>query len=142
MPRTNPGDVQAILGKDYDSHNKPSLSVRIRSAGIVVDRIIAYGLSQSDPVTLTSTEAADLEAWIAAHLYCVSDKAYQSRSTLGASASFQGQTAMGWDATLYGQTAKNLDPTGYLDAQDSGGEVGGFWLGKAPSEQIDYEDRD
>ncbi len=140
MARTNPGDVQAVLGKDYDSVNAPSLTVRIRTAGVWVDALVAYGVANGEPVSTAVAEV--LEMWLAAHAYCVSDKAYTSRSTLAASASFNGQTAMGFDSTLYGQTAKNLDPTGYLDAQDSGGEVGGFWLGKAPSEQTDYVDRD
>ena len=51
---------------------------------------------------------------------------------------------MGFDATLYGQTAKRLDVTGYLAKLDKPDrpKAGSIWLGKAPSEQTDYEDRD
>lgn len=139
MARTNPGDVQSILGKDYDTVNVPTLNIRIRTAGLFVDRIAS--VAASDGISFPTELASEIEMWIAAHLYAVSDKPYQSRSTLSSSASFQGQTGKGWEATLYGQTAKNLDPTGLLDSMDAGGSVGGDWLGKPLSEQIDYDDR-
>jgi hypothetical protein len=48
------------------------------------------------------------------------------------------------EATLYGQTATRLDKSGCLAALATGERkvAGGVWLGRRPSEQTDYVDRD
>lgn len=143
MARTNAAAVQGILLKDYDEENAPSLDPFIATATVVVDRV--DDRATDNGLTLTSTELELIERWLAAHFYAVSDKPYQSKSTEGASASFAGQTRMYFAATLYGQMAISIDRSGTLFAM--GSESGrksarAVWLGKAPSEQIDYIDRD
>jgi hypothetical protein len=73
---------------------------------------------------LTDTRLEVIERWLAAHLYCVTDRPYKSRSAGGASGTFDGNTDKGLDATLYGQTAKVLDTTGFLSSIGGGGGTG------------------
>jgi len=94
---------------------------------------------------LTSADLLQIEACLAAHFYtCMADKQYTSKSTLGASGSFQGQYSRKLDSTDYGQTALLLDITGYLEGLQEGGrpKASVQWLGRPPSEQTDFEDRD
>ncbi len=49
---------------------------------------------------------------------------------------------MGIEATTYGQTALTIDYSGCLTAINKRQFASATWLGKAPSEQISYEDRD
>jgi hypothetical protein len=73
----------------------------------------------------------------------MSDKAYQSKSTGGASGTFQGQTGMRLESTDYGQAAMILDVTGRLASRSQGRTRPTVaWGGKPPSEQTDYVDRD
>ena len=57
-------------------------------------------------------------------------------------------TGKSLDSTHYGQTAKLLDTSGCLAEISKEAETGGKttvgidWLGKPPSEQTDYVDRD
>ncbi|GAF90891.1 unnamed protein product, partial [marine sediment metagenome] len=82
------------------------------------------------------------------HFYAHADQLYQARSTAGASATFQGQTGMILLSTQYGQTAMLLDVTGLLaklskDAEEGGKrKVTAAWLGRRPSAQTAYVDRD
>lgn len=118
----------------------PSLTPFIDTAAAIVDRVEACAILKSK--TLTATELELVERWLAAHFYAVSDKPYASRSTSGASGSFHGQTGMYLEATLYGQTAMRVDYSGCLAALNKRATAGAMWLGKPPSEQIAYVDRD
>lgn len=140
MARTNPGAVQEILFKDYDSVNEPPLQGYIATASAVVDRVVTCATAKA--VTLSAVELELIERWLSAHFYCMSDAPYASHSHLGRSASFQGQTGMYLEATKYGQTAAALDPSGCLVAISKNQRASFSWLGKRPSEQTDYADRD
>lgn len=128
--RTNSGAVQGVLAAGGDYNGLTPLTPYIETATVVIDRLAAYAAEIE--TTVTDAELELLERWLAAWAYCMSDKPYSSRSTLGASGSFHGQTGKGLEANLYGQTAKRLDPTGYLiiwDTESRGARAGGFWLG-------------
>jgi hypothetical protein len=151
QPRTTTQAVQDVLGRDYDADRAPSLKVRMETAKVVVDRVAVCALAKD--VSYTAEELELIERWLAAHLYAVSDKPYASRSTLSASGSFAGQTGKGLEFTQYGQHAMLLDYAGCLiDLQNQAAAspapawpeavAGGAWLGRPPSSQTDYEDRD
>lgn len=145
MARTTSTAVIAVLLDDYGPRGDgtlPDLTAFVETASAVVDDVEDCAAARDR--TLGSTRLELIERWLAAHFYAVSDQPYRSKSTADASATFQGDTAMYFEATKYGQTAMRLDPSGCLAA------IGGaapararaFWLGKPPSEQTDYEDRD
>ena len=145
-PKATAGEVKAILSRDYDSDSLPSLTPYIRSAAVLMVRVVECAVTQD--ITLSDDEQREIENWLAAHFYTRSDKAYASNSTGGASASYQGQTGMHLDGSFYGQTAKMLDYSGCLtDIEKAVIEGGrsvarGHWLGYRKSEQTDYLDRD
>ncbi len=142
MARTSSQEVLAVLGKDFDQNLNASMKPFIRAAYAMVTRVLACAIAKEAP--LTSEEAILIETWLAAHFYSMMDRPYQSSSNMSASASFMGKTDKGLDFTPYGQMASRLDPSGCLEAL-AGAEravASGFWGGKPPSEQIDYEDRD
>lgn len=141
MSRTTVNAVKAILLADYNVDDGPSLQPYIDTANALTSRVAACAADRG--LALLNTELELIERWLAAHFYAVSDKPYSSKTTAGASASFQGQTAKYLEFTGYGQMAVTLDPSGCLAAIASGLRrvAGGFWLGKAPSEQIPYEQR-
>ncbi len=140
MARVVDADVVAILGNHYDSAAAPSLTPFITPATLLVDRIHKYDTNS----LLDDASLAEIEKYLAAHFYALQDQILQSKGTNRASGSFQGQTGKGLDGTQYGQMAKVLDETGYLARMDQPqrpkASLG--WLGKRPSEQTDYEDRD
>ena len=141
--RTKEQDVKDVLGDNYGAKRDgslPSVRIFIKGASIIVDQMLACASRKGR--TVTTAEAEYIECLMAAHLYMMSDKAYASRSTVQASASFQGQTGMGFESTDYGQQAMRVDPSGCLANIDKRQVAGGAWLGKPPSEQIPYEDRD
>lgn len=143
MPvRCQAAEVIAVLtaGKDYDTVNNPDVVPYIRPASAMVNvvdqRSAGRGYGKLDPDLLK-----EMEVWLAAHMYCLSDKTYQSKSTQGASASFTGQTGKGFESTLYGQNALRLDFTGMLDVIDKRRFASSDWLGKPPSSQIPADQR-
>ena len=145
MARTNSTNVQGVLrlgsqGGDYDDANSPSLTPFIDTATAIVDRVNTCATDRE--VTLTTAELELIERWLAAHCYVQTDQSYASKSTAGASASFHGQTGMGLENSKYGQMALSLDPSGCLKAISQSRKVRAVWLGKIPSEQTDYVDRD
>ena len=142
MARTTAAAVQAVLapGKDYDTEDEPSLDPFIDTATAIVDRVEDCAVAKDR--TLTDAELELIERWLAAHLYAMSDQTYASKSTAGASASFHGQTGMHLEATKYGQTALTVDYSGCLSAISKRQVARLVWLGKPPSEQLPYTDRD
>lgn len=138
MARTTSKLVQGILGRNYQKG--VSLTSFIDSASSLIDDVEAC--ANEDETVLSAAKLAILEMWVAAHCYCMMDPIYQSKNTDGAGATFQGQAGMGLQSTRYGQMALSLDPSGCLAAIGMNQSAGGFWMGKRPSEQTDYVDRD
>lgn len=133
--RTTEPEVRAIISAD----DALPLGSFIDTASAVVD----YVVSKDTGGALTTAMLVQIEKYLAAHLYEYRDPAYASKGEGGASASFQGQFGMGLDSNKWGQMAKRLDVTGTLASMDRTKHVVGVeWLGKAPSEQTDYVDRD
>lgn len=142
MARTDSTQVAAVLapGKDYDTTNAPSLTRFITAANLVVTRVNTCATAKG--YSLSSDELTEMETWLAAHYYTRSDKPFAAKNELGAGGTYQGQTAKRLEASFYGQTALDLDPSGCLAAIANGVKASMAWGGKAPSDQIDYQDRD
>lgn len=146
MARTTTEQVVLVLGDDYDGVT--SLDTAIEMANRLTNRLESAVEDWED--NWQKPGAGDLEAverYLAAHYYATSDRPFQSARTGDASGTFQGKTGMYLDSTYYGQMAIMNDPSGYLKAwgnSDSKGTLRGglSWLGKKPSEQINYYDRD
>jgi hypothetical protein len=143
MGLTTTTAVQAILsaGGDYDTDASPDLQQFIDSADAVVATRLVATAAKKNYVHATA-ELEIIERWLAAHLYCCSDQPYKSRSTAGASGQFSGNTADGFDSTKYGQMACRLDYSGCLQNLNKFQRAGAQWLGKPPSAQIPYDERD
>jgi hypothetical protein len=142
MPiRTNALLVREVMapGKDYDGRS--SLTPFILKASLIVNRVAICATSKGTPLSVE--ELLVMETWLAAHNYCCSDNKPANKSTSGASGSYQGQTGKGIEGTTYGLGALESDPSGCLRGiLLPGQKVGAFWLGKSPSAQTDYDDRD
>lgn len=141
MSRTTTTDVKSVLMEDYDTIDNPSLTPFIDTASAFVDQVVVCATRKG--ITLDDTLLELIERWLAAHCYSMSDQPYSSRSNLRASGSFQGQTGKYFEATKYGQTAVSLDHSGCLAALGEERKVArGRWLGRPPSEQTPYDQRD
>lgn len=149
MARTTDALVKAVLLDSYDKRRKPDLAPFIRAANLLTSRLESAAVDYDPP--LLTDELAEIETWLAAHAYCAPDQPYAQRTTSSAQGSFQGKTGMYLEGTKFGQMAVILDHTGLLASLASGESIeqssdagipGGFWLGKPPSEQIHYLDRD
>jgi hypothetical protein len=116
------------------------LSPFILSASVVIDQVSTCATAKG--ITLTSDELEVLERWLAAHIYCAPDRPYTYKKTGNAAGTVQGVTKMGLDSTFFGQTAKMLDRSGCLALATSGKRGNLLWMGKPPSEQIPYDQRD
>lgn len=136
--RTTHQEVVEVLGDDWNGTR--NTVPFIRGVNGLVTRVGTEAAALG--FTLGTTELRVLETWLAAWAYCLSDKPLTQKSTGRASGSYAGQTAMGLDANLYGQFARSIDPSGALVALTSGKTCSMTWLGLAPSEQTDYDDRD
>ena len=134
--RTSESAVRSIIETD----SALTVTPFIDQASVIVDDLVV-----NDVDSLLSVARLELiERNLAAHFYSRRDPQYQSKATAGASATFQGQTGMGYDSTYWGQDAKRLDLTGRLALMDKEPRAKAtmVWLGKPPSTQLDYEDRD
>ena len=143
MARTNSDNVKGLLMDDYGARldgSSPSLTPFIDSATVVIDRVDACATAKG--WALTAAELELLERWLAAHMYCMSDQQLMSKNTLAAGATFRAQGGLNLNGSTYGQTAVALDPSGCLAAIGLRKTAGMEWLGKPPSEQTAYEDRD
>ncbi len=138
--RTVATAVEAILGDHYDGENSPSLTPFIDTANVVVDEVVTCAATRGTAVSSTALEL--IERWLAAHFYAISDPIAKEKETGDAGAIFQGETEMGFDSTTYGQQAQALDPSGCLSSMSRGRRASVGWLGRPPSEQTDYVDRD
>ena len=144
--RTTTTLVQAVLGDNYGytvAGTLPDLTVPIGMASPLIDRVVTMALSKITPVTLSAAEQEILERLMAAHFYCVADHLYTSRSTQGASGNFQtGTPDEGFGATEYGRQAMAFDYSGCLKQLSLKRRAAAAWLGKPPSQQIPYCERD
>lgn len=140
MARTTTTAVDELLGVNYDGET--SLTPYVAMATALIDRVVVCAATRG--LTLTSDEAELLERNMAAHFYSSMDPLYSSKSTAGASGSFMWQGGQGLDGSRYGQAAKLLDRSGCLTALTTpgAGRARATWLGKRPSEQIPYNQRD
>jgi hypothetical protein len=140
--RTTAGQVQGVLMSDYGAKadgTLPSLEPFIRPANAIVSRLAVAATAKG--ITLSTAELREIETWLAAHCYCLSDRAIASETTERSSATYQGKTGMRLEATLYGQMALSLDPSGCLQGLTSGRRASLAWGGMTESEQSDYVDR-
>lgn len=126
MPRTNATAVKAILLRDYDSKNEPSLDPFIEIASAMVDDLVDTGSEATD------TRLELIERWLAAHYYVMSDLVYVSKSTDGVSGSFgsvpfpKGSGA--FDLSRYGRMALSIDSTGKLRQSGASSSASGVAL--------------
>lgn len=133
--RANQGDVADIIDVDSSIDLLPF----IKFANLLTTRVATCATNRNR--TLSSAELAAIEAYLAAHFYAIRDRQLKSKRTERAAGTYDGKTDKGLDSTLWGQTAKDLDTSGCLES--FGGRTGRLvWLGKVPSDQINYEDRD
>lgn len=117
----------------------------IRAASGLVDKISSNDSSS----LLNNADLKEIEIWLAAHLYAHYDLQFKSSTASEGGAVFQtGKDEEGpLNMTMWGKTAMLLDVTGYLtnlnqDAIKGKSKITLQWLGKPPSTQIDYIDRD
>lgn len=122
MPRTTPAAVKAILLREYDTVDMPSLQSFIDAASVTVDQVAA----NDDKQVMTPASLEVVERWLSAHLYQDGDPGYKSRNTAGASGQFQGPTGSGpFETTRFGQSAMMLDSTGWLQRRNAEVKEGG-----------------
>lgn len=139
MARTTSAAVQGVLGGNYDGIT--SLTPFIDTATVIVDRVATCATDRDR--TLTAAELELIERWLAGHFYEHHDQMYTSKSTSSASGSFQGQWGKYLESTKYGMAAVSIDASGCLAALAAGQQrARAIWLGKPPSDQTDYLDRD
>ena len=138
--RTTAAAVQAVLlpGNDYDGTS--SLEPFMAAANNSIDAYIV-AVAQYKSVTVTSTLAELLERWLAAFFYKMSDQQYQSKNSGKSSASFRGTTGTDLSSNTYGVAVRMMDPYRVLAPLMEGRIASTVWLGKVPSEQIPYEQR-
>lgn len=137
MARTDADSVVGILMKDWDCNM--AVEPFIRTASVLISRV--QDCASKKGITVDEDTLTEVETWLAAHLYSVSDRPYSQKRTQQAWARFQGTTGMGFDSSHYGQTAMQLDPSGCLKAINTGARASARWLGKTKTEEIPYEDR-
>ena len=142
MARTTEALVKAVLrlgsqGGDYDDANNPSLTRYIAAANLLTTRVATCATNRG--VTLSDDELTEIETWLGAHYYTKADRVYQSKSTNGASASFVLDPK---NPEPYKAVALEIDISGCLAALLAGNRARLKWVGKVPSEQTAYEDRD
>lgn len=137
--RTTQEDVRAIIDTgDEDAADEINVAPFIQTATALVD----YVASKDTAGILTTALAEQLERYLAAFFYEFKDPQYASKATEGAKATFQGEYGLGFDLNKWGQVALRLDVTGTLAELNKPTPTATIeWLGKPPSEQTAYEDR-
>lgn len=144
MARTNGELVKAVLapGSDYDEVNEPSLTPFITAANQAVSWCVTNAASYGR-TALTAAQALEVETWLAAGLYKLSDQQLASSQAGRSSGHFRGsgnQKASERNEYLIG--ACMMDVSRMLKPFLDGAVAGASWLGKAVSEQTPYRDRD
>lgn len=122
---------------------KRTLRRGIAAANALVDKVSS--MDADGAALLNDALKTQIELYLAAHFAesFAANQQVSSESSLGASSTFQGQYGMKFMRTAFGQHALELDVSGILqEIQDGVQTVGVTWMGKPPSDQIDYVDRD
>ena len=134
--RSSPEEISGIV-RDYDT--AIDLMPFIRMANVLTDRV-----SEKDTGSLLNTsELAEIERWLTAHFYETRDHELSSEENENAQGDYVGQFGKGLERTRAGQNAMLFDETGYLRRISNGTVLAKVsWLGKPPSTQVDYVDRD
>lgn len=138
MSRTSEPDVR----KAIDSDTALDLDLYIEAASGLTD----YVESCDTDNVLSAGLLRSIETYLAAYFYEARDQGYTEKETGDAKAVFQGRTGMYFEQNKWGQMAITLDISGCLaslqeQAMKGKKQVQMMWLGKPPSEQIDYVDR-
>jgi hypothetical protein len=140
--------VKKKLDAGNDYRISKDLQPYIDAAVVLTDAVAScaadkgYTWPSGEGFTLELIERA-LACWS----YKNSDQQYASKSTGGASGSFKGQAGMYLTSNHYGQEALTLDTSGCLITLVPGPDgkrprASARWLGRRPSEQTAYRDRD
>lgn len=131
--RTTSELVEAILVNDYDKKNRPSLKPFIKAANLMTDRVNTCASGKG--YSLSTDELLEIEGWLAAWRYTLSDRVYTSRATASASGSFL------VPKNPYLEGAIALDPSGCVAALAENRRAAAYWLGKVPDDRLDADDR-
>jgi hypothetical protein len=125
--------VQAILGPNYDKRKRPKLDGFIAAANEVTNFCKLLSQKKGRVVRMGGLQESTLlqiETFMAAHFYQLSDPDYTSRSTEGASGSFKrGTTDQGFALTDYGRNAMDIDWSGCLKNVNKQQFAGGLHMG-------------
>lgn len=140
--RTSTTLVEARLNQDWDGTS--SAQQDIDAATLIVDRVAACARAKGK--ALSTAELEMVERLLACHFYKYSaDRQYDNRNEQGAvvTGKFTGMTALeNLSGTTYGQSAQMVDYSGCLAAISRRATASMFWLGKTPSEQTPFWQRD
>lgn len=144
--RTTKDHVKDILtpGHDYDTIENPILDPFLTAANKLVNVVVTWptpptGLSLDDGVGSTAVE---VEAWLAAGIYKMSDQQLKSSQAGRSSGQFRGESGKRSESNKYMEQACMLDYSRVLAPLLDGRIAGATWLGKLLSEQIPYSERD
>lgn len=134
--RVTPEQVAKVI-RDYDEDI--DFDPFIEMANILTNRVAAKDVGS----LLNSDELAMIEKWLAAHFYETRDHEISEETTEQSEGKYAGQFGKGLERTRAGQNAMLFDETGYLRKVNEGVTLARVeWLGKVPSNQTDYVDRD
>jgi hypothetical protein len=134
--RSSTEEIKAII-RDYDS--KIDMNPFIEMANVLTDRVQAKDTGS----LLSSAELTVIERWLAAHFYETRDHELTTEITEKAEGKYAGEFGKGLERTRAGQNAMLFDETGYLRRISKGVVIAkAGWLGKPPSTQVKYADRD
>jgi len=135
--RVTPEEVSSVI-RDYD--DSISLRPMITAANALTDRVTA----EDSGSLLTAIMLQEIERHLAAHIYDATDHELAEEKTGDDEGVYTGQYGKGLlDGTRHGKLAMLLDTTGYLTRINEGRKKAtATWLGKRPSNQTDYVDRD
>ena len=144
MSRASSSDVRAVVSTDT-ALPLADIEPYIRHAGSLTSKVA----SNDSGSLLDANDLRSIETYLAAHFYALFDLQFKVSKAKDASAVFQtGADEKGpLNSTIWGKQAMLLDVTGYLanlnqDAVRGKSKITLRWLGKPPSTQIDYIDRD
>lgn len=127
--RTTVNEVKTALARNYDS--AVDLSPYLKSASVVVDRLIVAAANKG--YTLTSTELELIECWLSCWMYTQTDPMYKSKRTGSASGRYDDHT--------YLNNAYAVDWTNCLQNLIMNQKATLVWGGKAVSEKVNFNDR-
>ena len=141
--RVTEEDVAAIMlpGEDWDGTSPlaPFIRAANRLVTWCVQNAATYGKTAMDDGS--DSTATDVEGWLAAGLYKMSDQQLKSSQAGRSSGQFRGESGKKSEANNYLVTACMLDTSKMLGPLLDGRIAGASWLGKLPIDQISYQDR-